>query len=263
MGSVAATKILYRETSGRNLLYGSVTAPETVKSAFFPDEKSRRLVNKTDPRKKTPEKSPGKPVLAKRETQDLNRPILKSLVAKSIVTGNVTGNKFPDTNAVPGETFHGRNAVLGKVFPVRNPVSGKVLLDRTAVYEGSAILNSTYFPGLAANFNSRLIVLSDPVFEPEPVIDRFPAKGVYPQASGKELVFNTGAGVSQELEQEVAAIKEELLKAEQASQTSYSSLYSKIEKELKQKLEINRISEQVLQQIVWRLKIEKERRGLL
>ncbi|WP_269849733.1 hypothetical protein [Methanosarcina horonobensis] len=59
------------------------------------------------------------------------------------------------------------------------------------------------------------------------------------------------------------AIKEELAQAEKAARESYSSIYSKMEEELKRNLEINKISEQVIRQITMRLKIEKERRGLL
>jgi len=234
---------LRRRISGRCFLCSLITSPKTDKLAFFSGEESRKLINSIYFGEKTSEESLKTSNLVKKGIQALNQPILRS------VSG---GNVLPDENRVSGQTISSRNSV-----------SQNTSLVRDSVYKGSAILNSTYFPELTFSPNSKNISPSGHVSELESYINSFPTTESYPRDLGKELVFNKGTGVNQELEREVAAIKEELLQVEKASQASYSSILSKMENELRQKLEINRISEQVIQQIAWRLKIEKERRGIL
>ncbi|MCM1565329.1 MAG: hypothetical protein NC238_05165 [Dehalobacter sp.] len=150
---------------------------------------------------------------------------------------------------------------LNQVYP-GNGVSGKIFSDGNAVFWSISALNLKSFVGLTVNLNSHLIAPSDSVFDSGPVLARFSGKEAYHQVPKKELVFNSTSGLRQELEREMEVVKEELSQAEEASKANYSSIYSKMEEELK-KLEINRISEQVIQQIVRDMKIEKERRGLL
>lgn len=177
-------------------------------------------------------------------------------------------NQVYPENKISGEffkaLFSAKEGIQGlNQASLKSAVPGKTLPDGKALFESSSALNPTSFAGLTVNLNSQPIVSPGPAFDSGPVLERSHGKELYPQASGKELVFNSAAGLTQGLEREVATIKEELYQAEKISQANYSSIYSKIEEELKQRFQIDRISEQVMQQIIWRLRIEKERRGLL
>ncbi|WP_158024113.1 hypothetical protein [Methanosarcina horonobensis] len=144
---------------------------------------------------------------------------------------------------------------------LRNVDSGMNSPGRNPVYEDISVLNPIPFSRSKVSLRFHLAVPSVSAFDEGLILDSASGKGTYHQAPG--LVFNSAGNLSQEIEREMEAIKEELAQAEKAARESYSSIYSKMEEELKRNLEINKISEQVIRQITMRLKIEKERRGLL
>lgn len=196
-------------------------------------------------------------------SQVSNHPMILNTVHKKIPGENFLRSSIA-TPVIRNSAFLSAGRSQMPLNPVysENGISGKTSPDGNAVYGSTSALNPKSFAGLTVNLNSHLAAPSDSAFDSGSVLARFSGKEAYHQVPKKELVFNSTSGLRQELEREMEVVKEELSQAEEASKANYSSIYSKIEEELK-KLEINRISEQVIQQIVRDMKIEKERRGLL
>ena len=207
----------------------------------------------------------------------------KDLLRNPIVAGTAESSAFR-----PYVFYHGRNLkpvnqissgdeTSGETFEVpsweskgisklsrdslKNVDSGMNSPGKNSIYEDIPVSNPTTFFRPKVSLRSHLNLPSVPAFDEGPVLDSLPGKEAYHQAPG--LVFNSADDLSHKLEREMEAIKEELAQAEKVADENYSSIYSKMEEELKRNLEINRLSEQVIQQIAMRLRIEKERRGLL
>lgn len=240
-----------------SLVSDSLTAVNTL------HKKTSDTIHKKTPHKKTPDESL------------LHSSIVTRLAENSVFYPSVFHpgkksrkriNQIYSENEISGESFRTpfparrRAWNLNRVF-LKNVVSGKNLPDENFVYESVSALNSIPFSGLKVSLKSYLTMPSGFAFDSGLVLDSSSGKEAYRQVPG--LVFSSAGSLSKELEREIESIKKELTQTEKDARASYSSIYSKMEEELKRNLEINRISEQVIQQITMRLKIEKERRGLL
>jgi hypothetical protein len=182
--------------------------------------------------------------------------------------GQIPLNQVYPGNGISGKSFRKLFSAKGEILnlnqkPSKGTTIGNALPDENDVFESTSALKPIFLSRLKVKPNSHLIVPSDSAFNSGYALERSPGKEFNPRASGKELVFNSAADVMQDLEWEVERIKKGLSQAEKTILSNYSSINSKVEEELKKRFEIDRISEQVIQKIAMRLRIEKERRGLL
>jgi len=81
--------------------------------------------------------------------------------------------------------------------------------------------------------------------------------------AGKELVFHALPDVEYLIEQKLMEIKSSMILTKETMMAQSATINSKIETDLKRQFNIDQISEQVYRQIDHRLKIERERRGIL
>ncbi|MDY9927098.1 hypothetical protein [Methanosarcina sp.] len=231
---------------------------------FYPVSGSLTDVNLVNiVRKKTPEENfPHSSIVSRLVESSVFRPYVSHHGKRSLKPASQTylGNKTAgESLKIP---FPSRKRISKlKRASMESVASGTILPDKNLVYGDASALNFTPLSKLKVNLKPLFIMPSDPAFNSGFILNSSSGKESYNQVS--ELIFNNTGSLSQELEREMKTIKEELAQAEKAARTNYSSIFSKMEEELKRNLEINRISDQVIQQITMKLKIEKDRRGLL